>query len=55
MPPPKKRLLSDGGRNRLFSDGGFSRLGLENVGVGAEILRLEGGGGEGDLGADSFF
>ncbi len=54
MAPPKKRLLSEGGRNRLFSDGGFSRLGLENVGEGAEILRLEGGGGEGDLGADSF-
>jgi hypothetical protein len=43
--PPKKRLLSDGGRKRLFNDGCLSRFGVENAGLGADIFRLEGGGG----------
>ena len=53
--PPKKRLFRDGGRRRLFSEGGFSRLGLENVGLGAEIFRLDGGGGVRDLKYNSLY
>ena len=53
--PPKKRLFRDGGRRRLFSDGGFSRFGLENVGLGAEIFRFDGGGGVSDLKYNSLY